>query len=54
MELAAHDERPVPSEASRKQVRLNGTGAIANPAEAVPTTRAAKQTQHLSTTQLAK
>lgn len=54
MELAAHDDRPVPREASRKQVRSNGTGAIANPAEAVPTTRAAKQTRHFSMNGLAK
>lgn len=44
MELAAHDERPVPREASRKHVRSNGTGAMKNPAEAVLTTKAETQT----------
>lgn len=39
MELAAHDDRPVPRVTNRKQLKSNGTGASANPAEAVPTTR---------------
>lgn len=43
MELAAQEASPVPSEASRKQVRSKGTGAMANPADAVHTTRAATQ-----------
>lgn len=41
MELAAQDARPVPREASRKQVSSKGTGAMAKPADAVLTTRAA-------------
>lgn len=40
MELAAQDARPVPREASRKQVSSKGTGAMAKPADAVLTTRA--------------
>lgn len=40
MELAAQEASPVPTEASRKQVKSKGTGAIANPADAVLTTRA--------------
>lgn len=43
MELAAQDARPVPREASRKQVSSKGTGAMAKPADAVLTTRAAMQ-----------
>jgi len=43
MELAAQEARPVPREASRKQGRANGTGAMAKPADAVLTTRAATQ-----------
>lgn len=43
MELAAQDARPVPREASRKQVRSNGTGAMAKPADVVLTTRAVIQ-----------
>lgn len=43
MELAAQDASPVPRDASRKQVRSNGTGAMAKPADAVLTTRAARQ-----------
>lgn len=43
MELAAQDASPVPREASRKQVRSKGTGAMAKPADAVLTTRAATQ-----------
>lgn len=43
MELAAQEARPVPREASRKQGRSNGTGAMAKPADVVLTTRAATQ-----------
>lgn len=43
MELAAQDARPVPREASRKQVSSKGTGAMAKPADVVLTTRAATQ-----------
>lgn len=52
MELAAQEARPVPREASRKQGRSNGTGAMAKPADAVLTTRAATQarTQFRSST----
>lgn len=52
MELAAQEASPVPSEASRKQVRSKGTGAMANPADAVHTTRAATQ-EHRSRNQQA-
>lgn len=43
MELAAQEASPVPREASRKHVRSKGTGAMAKPADAVLTTRAATQ-----------
>ena len=40
MEFAAHDARPVPREEMKNKVGSKGTGAIANPAAAVVTTRA--------------
>jgi len=40
MELAAQDARPVPREAIEKRMGSKGTGAIANPAAALVTTRA--------------
>lgn len=43
MELAAQEARPVPREASRKQVSSKGTGAMAKPADVVLMTRAATQ-----------
>lgn len=40
MELAAQEARPVPREDTKNMIGSNGTGAMANPAAAVVTTRA--------------
>lgn len=40
IELAVHEARPVPRDDTKNKTGSKGTGAIANPAAAVVTTRA--------------